>query len=134
MYIWKITQHTVPKMYGTMRHTMKSKNHPRHGTRNVIKYPTNRSLTQSPQKNTTNVFGPPSYNSLPAKYLKDIESVKTAKLKVELDKFLKLIPYEPKMSNYLAAARSNGILDQLSHRMPQGIDQGGGVRLCHRPG
>ena len=65
------------------------------------------------------------HNSFP-KYLRGIESVKTEKFKLELDKFLKLIPDEPKMSNYVIAARSNSILDQLSHQRAQGIYNGGG--------
>ena len=60
------------------------------------------------------VFGPRLYNSLP-KYLRDIESVQTEKFKFELDKFLELIPYEPKMPNYVTAARSNSILEKLTH-------------------
>ena len=51
---------------------------------------------QSLQKNAITVFGPRLYNSLP-KYLRHIESVKTEKFKFELDKFLELIPDEPKM-------------------------------------
>ena len=65
-------------------------------------------------------------NSLP-KYLRDIESVKTEKFKSHLDKLLELITDEPKMSNYVTAARINSILDQQSHRRAQGIYQGGGV-------
>ena len=45
-----------------------------------------------------NCFGPRLYNSLP-RYLRDIESVRTEKLKFELVKFLELIPDEPKMPN-----------------------------------
>ena len=37
------------------------------------------------------------------------------KKKIELDEFLKFIPDEPKMPNYVTAARINSILDQLSH-------------------
>ena len=63
---------------------------------------------------TITVFGLRLYNSL-LKYLRDIESVKTEKFKFELDKFLELIPDEPKMPNYVTAAGSNSILDQLTH-------------------
>ena len=66
-------------------------------------------------------------NSLP-KYLRDIESVKTEKFKYELDKFLKLVPDEPKMTNYDPAARSNSMIDQPSHLRAQGIYQGGEIR------
>ena len=64
--------------------------------------------------------------SLP-KYLRDIEGVEIAKSKFKLDKFLELIPDEPKMPNYVTAARSNSILDQLAHRRAQGIYDSGGV-------
>ena len=57
-------------------------------------------LVQSLQENAITVFGPRLYNSLP-KYLRDIESVKTEKFKFEVDKFLELIPDEPKMPNYV---------------------------------
>ena len=50
-----------------------------------------------------------------------IESGKTEKLIFELDKFLELIPGLPKMTNQVTAARSNSILDQLSHRRALGI-------------
>ena len=66
------------------------------------------------------------YNSL-SKYLRDPESVKTEKFKFEFDKFLELIPDEPKMPSYVNAAGSNSILDQLTHLRAQGIYQGGGV-------
>ena len=56
-----------------------------------------------------------------------MESVNTEESKFELDKFLELIPDEPKISNYATAARSNSICDQLSHRRPQGIDNIGEV-------
>ena len=52
----------------------------------------------------------------------DIESVKTEKFKFELYKFIEIIPDEPKMTNYVKAAISNIILDQLSHRRAQGIN------------
>ena len=56
-----------------------------------------------------------------------IESVKTEKFKFELDKFLELIPDEPKMPNNVTAAGNNSILDQLIHLTAQGIYQCGGV-------
>ena len=52
------------------------------------------------------------HNSLP-KYLRDMRRVKTDKFEYELDKFLELIPDEPKMDIYVTASRSNSILDQL---------------------
>ena len=77
----------VPNINGTMGHTIKTRKHPRHETQSVIQYPTKRSIAQSLQENAITVFGPRLYNSLP-KYLSDSESVKTEKLKFELDKFL----------------------------------------------
>ena len=50
-----------------------------------------------------------------------MESVKTEKIKYELEKFLELIPDEPKIRNYVTAERSNCILDQLSNRRAQGL-------------
>ena len=73
----------VPDIDGTIGHTIKTRKHPRHGTQCVIQYPTNRNLAQSPQENAITVFEPRLYNSLP-KYLRDIESVKSEKLKFEL--------------------------------------------------
>ena len=55
-----------------------------------------------------------------------MESVKTEKFKFELEKFLELIPNEPKMPNNVTAARNN-ILGQLSHRRAQGNYNNGGV-------
>ena len=92
----------------------------------LIQYPTNRNPAQHLQENAITVFGPRLYNSLP-KYLRDIESVKTENFKFELDIFLELIPDEPKMPNYVTAAGSNSILDQLSHLRAQEIYQGAGV-------
>ena len=126
IYIWKITQHMVPNIDGTKGHKLKSKKHPRHGTPCVIQYPTNRNTAQSLQENEITVFGPRLYNSLP-KYLRYIKSVKTEKFKLEFDKFLELIPDEPKMRNYVTAAGSNIILDQRTHLRAQGIYQGGRV-------
>ena len=70
-------------------------NHPRRGTQCLIEYPTNKNPAQSFQENAITVLGPRLYNSLP-KYLKDIESVKSEKLKFELNKFLELILDGPK--------------------------------------
>ena len=85
-----------------------------------------RNPAQYLQETAITVFGPRLYNSLP-KYLRDIESVKTEKFKFELDKFLKLIPDEPKMANYVTESGSNSILDQLTHLRVQGIYRSGGV-------
>ena len=116
----------VPNIDGTIGHKIKIRNHPRHGTQCVIEYPTNRNPAQSLQKNAITVLGPRLYNSVP-KYLRDIESDKTVKFKFEPDKFQGLIPDEPKMPNCVTAARSNGILDQPSHRRTQEIYHSGGV-------
>ena len=126
LYIYKITQHNVPNIDGTMGHKIKTRKHPRHGTQSVIQYPTNRKPAQSLQENAISVFGPRLYNSLP-KYLRDIGSVKTEKFKFELHKFLQLIPDEPKLPNYVTASGSYIILDQLIHLRPQGIYRSGGV-------
>ena len=70
IYIWKIPQHMVPNIDGTIIHTIKTRKYPRHGTQSVIQYPTNRNQAQSLQENAITVFGPRWYNSLP-KYLRD---------------------------------------------------------------
>ena len=114
------------KYWWYIGHKMKTSKHPRHGTQCVIQYPTNRNPEQSLHENAIIVFGLRLYNSLP-KYLRDIESVKTEKYKFEPDKFIELIPDEPKMPNYVTASGSNGILHQLTHLMAQGIYQCGGV-------
>ena len=72
------------------------------------------------------VFGPQLYNSLP-KYLRDIESVKTEKFKFELDKFLELIPGNPKCPTICNRIRKHSILDQLTHLRAQLIYKRGGV-------
>ena len=59
--------------------------------------------------------------------MRDIESVKTEKFKFELDKFLELIPDQPKIPNYVTASGSNSILDQLTHLRARGIYRSGGV-------
>ena len=99
----------VSNIDGTIGHTMKTRKHPRHGTQCVIQYPTNRNTAQSLQENAMTVFGPRLYNSLP-KYLREIKSVKTEKFKLELDKFLELIPDEQKLPNYVTASGINSIL------------------------
>ena len=60
-----------------------------------VDYPINKIPTQSLQENAITVFWPRLYNSLP-KYLRDIESAKTEKLKFEFDRFLELISDVPK--------------------------------------
>ena len=116
----------VPNFDGTMGHKMKTRKHRRHGTQCVIQCQTNRNLAQLRQENAITVFGPRLYNSLP-KYLRDIKSVKTENFKFELDKFLELIPDEPKMPNYVTASGSNCILDQFTHLRAQGIYRSGEV-------
>ena len=101
IYISKITQHMVPNIDGTMGHTVKTRKHQRHGTLCVIQYPTNRNPAQSLQENAITVFMRRLYNSLP-KYLRDIENVKTENFKLELGKFLELIPDQPKLPNYMS--------------------------------
>ena len=76
------------------------------------------------QENAITVFGPLLYNSLKI-FLRDMESVKTEKFKFELDKFLELIPDQPKMPNYVTASGSNSILDQLTHLRAHGIYRSG---------
>ena len=46
IYIWTITQNTVANNDGTMRHKIKTRKHPRHGTQCVIQSPTNRNPAQ----------------------------------------------------------------------------------------
>ena len=75
IYIWKITQHMVPNIDGTMGHKIKTRKYPRHGTQCNIQYPTNRNPAQSLQENAITELGPPLYNSL-LKYLRDIEVLK----------------------------------------------------------
>ena len=116
----------VPNIDGTIGHKIKTRKHPRHGTQCVLQYPTNINPEKFFQENAITVFGPRLYNSL-SKYLRDIESVKTEKFKFELDKFLELIPDEPKMPNYVTASGSNSILDQLTQLTVQGIYRSGGV-------
>ena len=121
-----ITQHMVPNIDGTMGHKIKTRKLPRHGTQCVIQYPTNKIPAQCLQEIAITVFGTRLYNSLP-KYLRDAESVKTETFKFELDKFLELIPDEPKMPNYVTASGGNCILDQRTHLRAQGIYRSGGV-------
>ena len=56
IYIWKITQHMVPNIDGTMGHKIKTRKHPRHGTQCVIQYPTNRNPAQPLQENAITVY------------------------------------------------------------------------------
>ena len=127
IYIWKITQHMATNINGTMGNKIKTIKHWRHRTQYVIQYPTNRNPAQSLQENAITVFSIGSVvHSLP-KYLRGIESVTTEKIKFELDKFMELIPDEPKMPNYVTASGSNRILDHLTHLRAQGIYRSGGV-------
>ena len=87
----------------------------------VIQYPINGKPSRIPSRKCNNcIWASGVRKSLP-KYLRDIISVKTEKFKLEHDKFLELIPDEPKMPNYVTAAGSNSILDQLTHLRAQGI-------------
>ena len=44
------------------------------------------------------------------KNLRDVRSVETKNFKFELDKFLEMVPDDPKMENYATTAISNRIL------------------------
>ena len=112
----------VPNINGTMRYKIKTKKHPRQGTQCVIQYPTNKNPVQSHQENAITVCGPRLHNSWP-KYLRH-RSDKTEKFKFEFDRFLGLIPDQPKMPIYVITAGRNSILDQLTHLRAQGIYQG----------
>ena len=103
-----------------MVHKIKTRKHPRHVTQCIIQYPTHRNPAKSLQENAITVFGPRLYNSL-RKYLSDIESAKTEKYKLKLDKFLEVIPDEPKMPNYVTASGSNSIFYQQTHLRAQEI-------------
>ena len=46
----------VPNIDSTMGHKIKTRNHPIHGTRCVIEYPTNRNPAESLQENAITVF------------------------------------------------------------------------------
>ena len=81
----------VSNIDDTMGHKIETRKHPRHGTQCVILYPANINPAQFLKENSITVFGLRLYNSLP-KYLRRIKSVKTLKLKFELDKFEELIP------------------------------------------
>ena len=50
IYIWKITQHIVENIDGTMGHKMETRKHPGHGTQCVIQYPTNRNIVKKFKK------------------------------------------------------------------------------------
>ena len=62
-----------------------------------------------------------------------MRSVKTEKLKFQLDKFLELISDQPKLPNYVTTARINIIIiDRLSHRRAPGIYDGDEVSDSQR--
>ena len=88
----------------TEKHKIKIRSHRRHETHSVIEYPTNLNAAQPLQQKEMTVFGRRLNNSLP-KYFRDTRSVNTEKFKFDLDQFLKLISYEPKMKNYAIAVR-----------------------------
>ena len=97
MYFWKITRDLVLNIDGTMEHKINTRKHHRHGIQCIIEFPQNRNRAQSLQENSITAFRPRLYNSLP-KYRRDIESIKSLKFKIELGKFIELIPDEPKWS------------------------------------
>ena len=119
-----IAQHMVPNIAGTMGHIKKNTEDMEHSE--LFSIQQTETPAQSLQENAITVFAPRLYNLLP-KYLRDIESVKTEKFKFELDKFLELIPDEPKIPNYVTAYGINSILEQLIHLKAQGIYQSCGV-------
>ena len=85
-------------------------------------YPTNSSVSNKQKPSTIN-----SRKCKNCIWASVVQLVKTGKFKFELDKFLELIPDQPKMPNYVTASGSNSILDQLTHLRAQGIYQSGGV-------
>ena len=133
IYIWNITQHMVLNIDGTIGHTIKTRNHPRHGTQCLIQYPTNRNPAQSLQENAITVFGPRLYNSLP-KYLRDIEIVKyvnlwicRAQIQIWARQVSRHHSWPAKNVQLCHSTGSNSILDQLTHLRAQGIYNSGGV-------
>ena len=114
----------VPNADFTTWHKVKPENI-QDGTLCAIEYSTNRNSAQSFQEKCNKCVLASLAQFAAYKYLRDIESVKTEKLKFELDKVLELILDEPKMPNYITTARSNSILDQLYCRMAQGIYNSG---------
>ena len=60
-HISKITQHMVPNIDGTILHKIKTRNHPRHGTKYFYRVPifeTKRNNAQSYHENVITVLGP----------------------------------------------------------------------------
>ena len=78
--MWKITQHTVPNIDGTVGYKIENI---QDVEQCAIQYPTTR-------KKIKNCFGA-SVVQLVAKISRDTESVKTEKFKFELDNFLELL-------------------------------------------
>ena len=87
---------------------------------------TNRNPAQSLQENAIAVFGPRLIVQLLPKYLRHRKCY-TEKFKFDVDKFIEHILDEPKMSNYVTAAGSNSMLDQLTYLRAQGIYECGVV-------
>ena len=81
----------MPNLDCAMGHKIKTGNHPRHETPCVIRTQQTETQYNLFKKLQITVFGPLLYNSMP-KYLRDIGSVKTEKLKFELVNFPELIP------------------------------------------
>ena len=129
MYIWKLTQHMVPNIEGIEEHQLKTRSLLWHRTRCVIYRVPNiqRPSQHHRQENAITIFLPRLFNSLP-KYLRDMRSLQIEKFKLELDKFIELIPDEVKMPNYVIATRSNSVFCQQAHRRAQlRTLNGGGV-------
>ena len=116
----------MPNIDGTMGNKIKTRNTQDMEHSALFSIQQTETQLNTTQENATTVFGPRLYNSLP-KYLRDIGSAKTEKFKFEVDKFLKFIPDQPKMPNYVTASGSNSILDQLTHLRAQGIYRSGRV-------
>ena len=117
LYIWKIIQHIVQNIYGTMGCEIKTRNHSRHWTLRVLDYSTNRSPAQSVKENAITVLEHLLYNLLLKIWY--IESVNTEHFTFVLGKLVELIPDYSIL--FVIATRSNSILDQLSHQWAQGI-------------
>ena len=116
----------VPNIDGAMGHKIKTRKTPK--TWNTVRYSVSNKQKPStiPSKKCNNCIWA-SFVHLVAKYLRDIESVKTEKFKFGIDKFLELIHDELKMANYVTASGNNSILGQLTHLRAQGIYRSGGV-------
>ena len=104
IYIWKITQHMVPNIDGAMGHTIKTRKDPIN-TWNTVRYSVSNKQKPStiPSRECSNyIWG--SVVPLVAKISDWHRKRYTEKFKFELDKFLELIPDQPKMPNFVTAS------------------------------